>query len=60
LNACANSIIVEVSFLAKMRGVRRAGKMYGGNREEEDSSDSVRRGADRRVHRAAYARKTGH
>jgi hypothetical protein len=49
LNAWSNSIKVEVSFAAKMRGVRRATRMDGGNREEKDSSDPIRHRADRRV-----------
>jgi hypothetical protein len=60
LNARVNSIMVEVSFSAKMRAVHRALKMDGGNREEEDSCDSIWHWADRRVDRAADAGKTSH
>src|SRR5277367_2398747 len=60
LNACANSIIVEVSFAAKMRSVRRELRTDGGNREKEDSSDPIRHWADRGVDRSADARKASH
>jgi hypothetical protein len=60
LNAWSNSIMVEVSFTAKIRSVQRAMQMDGGDREEEDSSDPIRDWADRRVDRTVDAGEASH
>src|SRR5580692_5644108 len=60
LNAWSNSIMVEVSFAPKIRGVRCVMQMDGGNREEEDSSDPIWHRTDRRVDFAIDAREASH